>query len=310
MIRASLFSALLAIPGFAPLALDPVKLEFKHLEGTSSTANSASKVHQILNIAGMDIETKVDNKVTVTSTVGKRSSDGRLPIQEKIESLAVELSLPGGVTVEFDSTNPNAKSDNPMIQALLDTYKARVGSTYSIVLGPDNKVITVEGTDSILKNASPSAAELLRGELNPEHIKKAAQQGYDMLPTGPVSKGDTWTRTTVTRIGGGQTLTFETKFEYAGTVDRDGKKLDKITSAATSVTYSMDPDAPTPLKVTQSDLKIDSSKATILFDREKGRSVQSTSVTRIVGDMTLNINGMDFPSKLDLTFDSTSILQK
>ena len=53
----------------------------------------------------------------------------------------------------------------------------------------------------------------------------------------------------------------------------------------------------------KSDLAIDSSDGTILFDRESGQVVDSKAVNRIKGDMTLSINGTDLPAKLDLTLD-------
>jgi hypothetical protein len=72
----------------------------------------------------------------------------------------------------------------------------------------------------------------------------------------------------------------------------------------------MDPNVPSPLKVTQSELKIASSEGTILFDRAEGRVQESKSLTRIKGDLTFLVNGMDFPSTLELTFDSASAVQK
>ena len=309
MIRTCVVLSVLVALGLAPAGLEKVKLEFKHPEGQSTTVESSSKTHQILSIAGMDVETTSQNRITVVSTIGKRGADGRLPIQQKVEAINVQLMTPV-FNVTFDSSNPNAKDDNPMVQAILDTIRARLGTSHTIVLGKDNKVIAIEGLDKILERASPAAVEGLKNELNPEQLKKAAEQSYNTLPTEPVGEGDTWTRTIATSIGGGQTLTFESKFEYLGTVEKDGKKLDKIATTATSVTYAMDPNLPTPVKVTQSSLKIESSKGTILFDRAKGQAVESSSNNHIVGDMTLTANGMDFPSELDLTIESSSAVTK
>jgi hypothetical protein len=296
--------------GFVPPTIEKVKLEFKHKEESSATTTTVSKVHQILSIAGQDLETRANNNVTLTTTVGKRGTDGRLPIQLRIDALAVQLSLPMGINLEFDSSSPAAQNDNPRLQALLDTYKARVGSTHTIILGRNNEVLAVEGAEKVLENATPAAAEILRADINPEQIKKTAQQGYNILPNEPVGKGDTWTRTTSSRIGGGQILTYEIKYEYLGTEKKNGQELDRIGTTATSVTLAMDEKAQTSLKVTQSALKVDSSKGTLLFNRAKGQTMESNSTTHIVGDLTLSVNGMEFPGTLDLTLDSTSAVQK
>ena len=79
---------------------------------------------------------------------------------------------------------------------------------------------------------------------------------------------------------------------------------------AQSVAYAQDDNPQAQLKVLQSNLKVEVSKGTILFDNEKGQTVENTSFTRVAGDMTFSINGMDFPGKLDLTMDSNSVLQK
>jgi hypothetical protein len=311
MIRSVFVSSAIVVFGVASVGLEKVKLEFKHVEERVSTVQAVTKTHQILTLAGMDIETSSTSVATVKSTTGKRGPDGRLPIQQKIEAITVQMSFPGGIEVSFDSANPNAAtSDNPMLQAILDSLRARVGSAFTIVLGKDNKVLAIEGIQQVLDKASPAAVEILKAEFNPEHLKSATEQSYAILPDSPIGEGDTWNRTNVSGIGGGQTMTFDTKYEYLGTVEKDGQKLDKIGVTALTVTYALDPNVPTPVKVTQSNLKIESSKGTLLFDRVKGQAVESTGVTRITGDMTLSINGMDLPSKLDLTFDSSSIVQK
>ena len=71
----------------------------------------------------------------------------------------------------------------------------------------------------------------------------------------------------------------------------------------------MDPNSKSPLKVKSSELKITSSDGTILFDREKGAIVESTSKMRSEGDKKTEINGMELPAKLDLTIESKTTLQ-
>jgi hypothetical protein len=61
--------------------------------------------------------------------------------------------------------------------------------------------------------------------------------------------------------------------------------------------------------IPKSDLKVDASDGTILFDREAGRVVSSKITTRIKGDLTIVAGGMELESKLDLTLGTESELK-
>jgi len=131
---------------------------------------------------------------------------------------------------------------------------------------------------------------------------------------GLVREGEPWERTETSDISGGQTLTFKKRYEYLGTVTKGGKTLDKIGVKALDVTLKMDPNVEAPAKITKSDLKVESSDGTILFDREAGTAVEHDETYRVKGDMTIviKINGEDkeLPSKIDLTIGSATTLEK
>src|SRR6185369_10408926 len=144
----------------------------------------------------------------------------------------------------------------------------------------------------------------LKQELSLEQMKREHAEALGILPGKAVNKGDKWQRTTVMDIGAGQTLKFETFYQYEGTVERDGKTLDKIAYFHSTVAYDLDPNSPIQLKVTKSELKIDSSTGTVLWDRERGVVVEKSGATHITGPMTFSVNGMDLEGKLDLTIDT------
>jgi hypothetical protein len=304
LIASTLLTMVISEPG-----LQKVRLQFKFPENSSYTVRSTSSVRQVRGIGGQEFETGVSTTVTTTSVAGKRGTDGRLPVEQKVDALAMRVSLPMGVAVEYDSSKPNAQVE-ARFQNVVDSFKARVGSSHVIVLGKNDEVVAVEGTERVLERATPATVDSLRAELKPERIKKAAEQTYGILPAEPVSKGDTWTRTIVTRIGGGQILNLETKFEYQGTANEGGKELDKIRVSVVGATYAIDEDAAAQFKVTKSNLTVESSAGSILFDRARGQPVESKSSTHLVGDMTLSMNGMEVNATLDVTLESNSVLQK
>src|SRR5262249_47256623 len=149
---------------------------------------------------------------------------------------------------------------------------------YTVVLDNQNKVKSIEGTEPLIEKADkldPKGRDALRSRLEADKLKSRFEQAHRNLPDVLARTGEPWERTEVMDVGGGQTLTFRKKYEYSGTEKKGDKTLDKITSKAIEVKYSMDADAPSPLKVTQSDLKVESSDGTILFDREEGCIVEA-----------------------------------
>ena len=100
----------------ASTATAQTKLEFKYTEGSRSITNVESKTHQILTIAGMDIETKSEQFIVMSIEVGKRGEDGTLRLKQKFDRMQTNLNLPGGLELQFDSGNPDKKADNEQLE--------------------------------------------------------------------------------------------------------------------------------------------------------------------------------------------------
>jgi hypothetical protein len=262
------------------------------------------KTHQVLTIAGMDVESSADVATSTTSVTGKPDADGTIRIRETIDAITAHLSLPGDMKVDFDSDKPDAKNDNPDLQSLIDLWRALKGASYTVVLDKDHKLTGIEGAEQLLAKAPAGLAAAIKSRVSQENLKRDVDRARKVLPDKPVNKGDRWQRTEVMDIGAGQKLTFQAYYQYAGTVEKDGKTFDKIDSFVGEVTYSLDPDSPLPLKLVKSDLKVDSSTGAVLFDREKGQVVNTTSTTRITGPITFSVNGQELPGKVDLTLDT------
>lgn len=296
------------VAGLATTGQAQVKLVPKFEEGTAVTQETNSKTHQILTINGQEVETDSEESTTSTRTIGQRQTDGTLPIAIKVEAVKINLNLPGGINFQYDSTAPAPKDADERLAFLTDIFKAIAGSSYTVAVDKEGKAVSVEGLDKLLQKAeelNPQAGAMLKSRLDVERIKAQVGEERARYPEILVREGESWNRTESQALGGGQTLTFEKTYEYLGTVEKEGKALDKIGVKVTGVTYTMDADSPSPLKVEKSDLKIDSSEGTILFDREAGRAIEETLLTRIKGDMTMSIMGQQLPATLDLTLDTT-----
>jgi len=271
-----------------------VKLEYKFPEGKKLTYKTDSKIHQILTIMGMEIPTDVEETVLSSRTFGKKRADSTLPVEEKVESLRTEMTLPGGINLNYDSKKPDAKIDNPQLAFLGDVFKLASEIGYTVVLDAQSKVKAIEGTEKLLEKA--------------DKLKTQFEQEHHNLPDVLARPGEPWERTETIDTGG-QTFIFHKKYEYAGTEKKGDKTLDKITSKVLDVKYNQDPNSKSPLKVSKSDLKVESSDGTLLFDREEGRVVESRGKTRIKGSMTFAAGGQELPGQLDLNMQTNVQLQ-
>jgi len=289
-----------------------VKLEYKVPEGVTYRQKAASKTHQVLTIAGNDVVTDADEEGVATSAAGRRRADGTLPVEITIRSVKTRLSI-AGMEFTIDSADKDPKVDLPQLAFLADVIKALRGSSFTLVLDAGNALKSVEGTEKNLAKAgelSPQAAAALKSRFDVDRIRRQHDQMRQVLPEGLVREGEPWDRTEATEIGGGQTLTFKKRYEYKGTAEQGGRTLDRIDVKATEVAYAMDPNVDSPAKVTKSDLKVESSAGSILFDRESGTVVERKEKTRMKGTMAMTVAGMDLDVALDLTLDTTATAEK
>jgi surface antigen len=293
--------------GLSTTAFAQVKFERKYPEGSTYTAETTNRIEQKLTIAGMEIDTAADTRTAVKATVGKRDVGGMLRIQEKIESLQINTTVMGQ-NYSFDSASPDTKGTSPL-EVLRDVHKALARRTTTTVLDKENRVYAIESDQDVLSGLPPEVQAIAKSQLDPENLKKAANQEIDTLPSEPINKGDSWQRTQTANFGAGQVMTFQVKFTYEGTVEKGGKTLDKITSKTLSIDFGLQ-DSPLPFTVKGSDLKATESESVVLFDRELGQVVETTSSIRIEGEITFNVNNMDLPSKLDLKMQSGVVVKR
>jgi Family of unknown function (DUF6263) len=289
-----------------------VKLEYKFPAGKKLTYKETKKSHQLLTIQGRDVTFDSEQSIVSLQTIGKRRDDGGLPIGFKVETFRVEMTVPGGITITYDSSHPDDKGDSPQLALVLDAYKLVSQIDFTFVLDRQNKAKAIEGTESFLDKAAkldPNLGNGLRQLVQGGSLKTQFEQDYRNLPDGLVRKGEAWERSETTDVEGGHTFIYTKKYEYAGTEQKANRTLDVITSRWLDVKYSMDPDNPSPLKVVKSDVKIESSEGKLLFDREEGHIVDAHDKAHVKGSLTFKGPGQEVPGELDLTIEATTSFQ-
>ena len=288
-----------------------VLLKHKELPETKRTYEVTQLVSQVMTINGQELKTDADVAITISVANGPADLEGVIPQRVKFESLRNNLTVPGGLTLSFDSAVNLAKTDAPQLEFVLDAFKALAKAEYTVTLNKDNEVLSVDGVENILNNATPMAAEVLKAQLNPERIKATHQQELSRVPKKAVKPGDTWQQTDDVDLGSGQTLKVERLYEYLGTEERGGRTLDKISSPEKRIlSLEIAPNPMIAIKVTKQDLSVAESKGLLYFDRERGVEVEQNRLLHIKGTLTLSIAGTELPTELDLKIESTQKLKE
>lgn len=280
-------------------------LQVKYVPNSRERFQTEQKTEQVLTIAGQKVETKSSTFQVSEQSIGAAAADGSLEVVEKLVVLQSEVKFPGGLAINFDSANADKPAENPLLEPLVRVLRVVSQTPITFVIDGDRKPKEVK--------FPPTAGELVGPEyksfFDADRRKKAFSQALGYLPDGPANVGDKWERTIETDLGSSQLLTVVQEYEMKEPVEKDGRRLHRIVSRAKTVTYSMDPNSPSPLKVSQSDLKPTASEGEILFDAVRGLAESKKSKVRIEGTLTLVFNGNDLPGTLDLTISDNTTRQ-
>ena len=291
----------------ATAAIAQVKFTRKYLPG-KERVTSTLKMTQVFTKEGTEYPTSGETTTVTTCLIFPPEGDGKFRIEHTTESHKVRGSFAPGVTLEFDSTKPEAtKISDPGLQPLIDLYKAVSGITYTMVYDGDGHVIAVEGLEEAIARAG-SAKDLLRGQLNRERVLSEVNKPLSLLPTEPVKPGARWQREDTIPTTGAQSLPITAEYEYEGTVEKAGKTLDKIGIRFTNVKPPVNEEGRP--KVLRSNLKVESSSGTALVDRTVGIITESSSTVRVVGTLTLSENEKEVPAKVDLTVEQSLVVTR
>ena len=295
-----------------PAARAQVKLEYKFPEGQTLIYKTTVKLKQTLTLAGMEIPTETEQAIVTSRIIGKRAGDSTLPVQQKVDAIRAELTLPGGMQVVYDSKEGEAKIDNQDLAFLADVFKFAGEAIYTVVLDGKNKVKAVEGTEKLLEKVeklNPLVRDAIRARLSADRLKAEFEESHGNLPDVLARPGEPWEKTVNMEGGIGQDLVLRKKYEYTGTEKKGDKVFDKIIVKTLEMTIKDDPNVQAPSKVTKSDLKVESSDGMILFDREAGCVVESRDKVHVKGTLTVSANGQEYPGEVDLTIETNQELQ-
>jgi hypothetical protein len=274
-------------------------------DGDEFRSQAEIKVEQKLTIAGMPIETKSEQFLIQVEKI-TATPDGKVGSTRKTETLQLNLEIPGESKFSFDSGNAAPPATTNELLKSIGSFlgllsKAELLTAYDA----DGKVDRVKWSDNSL-DAVPAS---FKKEVDPETLKKAANQDLDRLPNKTVNKGDSWTRTEEKTMGGGQKMTFEMKYTYEGPATVNGKNLEKIGVKTTGVTLVVEPNESQPAEFKNSKLAVKESTGFLGYDPQTRRIVHSENTVHVTGDITIVVQNMELPTEIDLTITAKEAQQ-
>ena len=300
MNRPAIAALIIAVSSAATHAQITLKPSFK--EGSTWAQRIEVKTEQTLTLNENAVESASTQFMNVRSTVGERDADGLLPVKYKFDSLQVEGHL-FSIPFSFDSFNPQKPAEDDPLKAFFDLFTALYNARWTVTLDEENQIedVTLHEDENV---DLPTPFQAL---YEAEYFKESFAREIARLPDEPVKVGDSWTRREPTRLGGGQVMTLEVEYTYAGTARHNQQDVHKITGVVKKVDFTQDPNqAAGPLYVARADLKAEQSEIVILFDPKVGQVVESRSTLRVTGPMTMQAPNNKIPSKLDLRMQITS----
>ena len=108
-----------------------------------------------LTIAGMQESRRSQLKhVIVSQTVGKKRDDSCLPVEQKIDSLKIDLSLSRrALPSTLTRLTRTSRSTTRNSSFLAEVFKPSAEATYTVVLDKEYKVKAIEGSEKLLEKA-------------------------------------------------------------------------------------------------------------------------------------------------------------
>ena len=130
-------AAILAVSSASVFA--QVSLEPRLNENTKVRTTVEVSTDQTLTLAGMPLDTDVEQFIVTNDEIGAKQADGKVVMVGKMETFQVDMKLPGGIEVNFDSGNPKTEAAIPQLTPILQMFDAMSSSTFETTFSAPGK---------------------------------------------------------------------------------------------------------------------------------------------------------------------------
>lgn len=304
-----ILGACLAVTVGSSAVVGQTTLRHEFPDGRKTTTTVKIMLQQALTLNGQKHEVSSEQEMVITAENGIRDKEGELRQRLRVDSLKAKLVMPGAVVLEFDSSNPNPNRPRTKFDMFLDLIEISANASWTVVRDKDNRVKSIDGRDRMLESLDQTKREMKKKQFDADFLREQANREMLRIPSQPLNRGDSWELAEAMRLEAGQNLNFKHRFTYQGEVEREGKLVHRIDMETIEAVYSIDRDAPTPLKVISSKLQPRMIEGVIYFDAEQGQVVESRESVEIIGDLNFQLDGNDLAGQINLTMGTASIVE-
>ena len=281
--RSSLFAiwTILAMSTPAPVSAQEIMLKWGFQEGSQVVMQMTNRME--MSMPGGFSTQVMDQTVRMRQTVQSVDLSGDATLMVTTEHMRMEGIGPAGNQL-YDSDTGDIPSDPAILGAA-----AMVGQSYSMVVGPDGTVKSVQGIEELVEamrtSFPPEVAPMLDEMFSADILIEIAQQGMQILPTDPISPGDSWqTSFTMPNPLLGE-VTNNLTFVLDQVEEREGKTVALLSSTGEIVA-----DAPDGLEGLPMEMDIDAEMTgSLIFELDRGLILSSITTNK----MTMTMSGPD-----------------
>ena len=287
---------ILAMSVPALVSAQEIMLKWGFVEGSEQVLQLANRMEISMPI-GFASQV-MDQSIRMRQTVQSVESNGDATVTVTTEHIRMEGVGPGGDQL-YDSDSGDIPTDPAILGAA-----AMVGQDYSMVVGADGTVKSIQGIEELIESmrssVPPDVAPMLGEMFNAQTLTEIAQQGVQILPTDPISPGGSWQISfTMPNPLLGEVINTLT-FILDGIEERDGRTVALLSSTGEIVA-----DTPEDLAGLPMEMDVDAEMTGFLiFDVDRGLVLSSSTTT----EMTMTMSGPD-GSSMTMPMTTTSSLE-
>ena len=276
----------------APVSAQEIMLKWGFQEGSQVVMQMTNRME--MSMPGGFSTQVMDQTVRMRQTVQSVDLSGDATLMVTTEHMRMEGIGPAGNQL-YDSDTGDIPSDPAILGAA-----AMVGQSYSMIVGPDGTVKSVQGIEELVEamrtSFPPEVAPMLDEMFSADILIEIAQQGMQILPTDPISPGDSWqTSFTMPNPLLGE-VTNNLTFVLDQVEERDGKTIALLSSTGEIVA-----DAPDGLEGLPMEMDVDAEMTgSLIFELDRGLVLSSITTNK----MTMTMSGPDGAS---MTMPMTTI---
>jgi len=265
----------------APVSAQEIMLKWGFQEGSQVVMQMTNRME--MSMPGGFSTQVMDQTVRMRQTVQSVDLSGDATLMVTTEHMRMEGIGPAGNQI-YDSDIGDIPTDPAILGAA-----AMVGQSYSMVVQPDGTVKSVQGIEELVEamrtSFPPEVAPMLDEMFSADILIEIAQQGMQILPTDPISPGDSWqTSFTMPNPLLGE-VTNNLTFVLDQVEERDGKTIALLSSTGEIVA-----DAPDGLEGLPMEMDVDAEMTgSLIFELDRGLVLSSITTN----EMTMTMSGPD-----------------